>query len=64
MNGLLDFLKNKKVHAVAGAFLAALMAQPALSAALGGSIPLTTNLVVSAVISAAAGLLAKYASKG
>lgn len=64
MNGLLDFLKNKKVHAVAGAFLAALLAQPALSAALGGSVPLTTNVVVSAVISAAAGLLAKYASKG
>lgn len=64
LKGLLNFLKNKKVHAVAGAFLSMLLAQPAASAVLKGSVPITANLVVSSVVAAVAALLLKYASKG
>lgn len=64
MTQLLNFLKNPKVHRVAGVFMAALAAQPAVTGLLGGSVPLSTNLAVSALLGAAVAVLEKYLPKG
>lgn len=60
MTQLLNFLKNPKVHRAVGVFVAALAAQPAVAGLLGGSVPLSANLAVSALLGAAVVVLEKY----
>jgi hypothetical protein len=64
VNKLLALLKNPKVHRAVGAFVAALAAQPAVQALLGGTQPLSTTLAVSALLGAAVAVLEKYLPKG
>jgi hypothetical protein len=44
-------------------FVGALAAQPAVAALLGGSVPFSANLAVSALLGAAVALLQKYVAK-
>lgn len=64
MTKLLALLRNPKVHRPLALFVAALASQPAVAGLLGGSVPLTTNLAVSALLGAALAVLEKYLPKG
>lgn len=57
---MFKLLKNRRVHAVLAAFVSVLVMQPALALVLGGSVPLTPNLVMSLLAGTIVALLQKY----
>lgn len=63
MTKLLALLKSAKTRMGLGTFVLALASQPAVQALAGGHVPLTRDLVVSAVLGALGAVLHPYLPK-